>query len=179
MLTKSGQSRTCAYMETTVRSAWSFGVAETPDQQDLSHQAFSTRSGCAIHQVVAALSTFQCCSLPRIHLVHPLGSIRLQSHKKLITKKLSRRKSERFVDIRCCFVVAAKRACSPHAACTCTTERPRMPAMQQTRLHAWFAVAVYRNALQSFQVPDRLGEQTGIGMPCKNIQVHPRFSAQI
>jgi hypothetical protein len=81
-------------METALRSAWSFGVAETPDQQDLSHQTLSTRSGCAIHQVVAVLSTFQCCSLPGIHLVHPLGSIRLHSHEKLITKKLVRSKSE-------------------------------------------------------------------------------------
>lgn len=101
---KSGQSRTGAYMETTVRSAWSFGVAETPDQQDLSHQALSTRSGCAIHQVVAVLSTFQGCSLPGIHLVHPLGSIRLHSHEKLITKSFC----ASLVDIRLCFVFCAK-----------------------------------------------------------------------
>lgn len=86
-------------METTKRSAWSFGVVETPDQQDLSHQTLSTRSGCAIHQVVATFSTFQCCSLPGIHLVHPLGSICLHSHEKLMTKKLVRSNYEYLEDV--------------------------------------------------------------------------------
>ncbi len=140
-------------METTVRSAWSLGVAETPNQQDLSHQALSTRSGCAIHQVVAALSTFQCCSLPRIHLVHPLGSIRLHSHEVLITKKIVRSKSE-YLSEYVAFLLLQKELALPlqHVP----AQQNVLECLQCSRqgCTSALAVVVYRNALQNIQVPD-------------------------